>query len=49
MAVFQAVLYLLGVILLVVAALPIQSRVSLALLGAAALALGFTLPAIAAH
>lgn len=43
-----ALFYLLGLILLVAAAIGIPARVSLALLGAACLALGFTLPAIAA-
>jgi hypothetical protein len=41
-------LYLAGVVLLLLASLGVPARVSLALLGAACLALGFTLPAIVA-
>ncbi len=48
MPLFVALLYLAGVVLLVVAAFGVPARVSLALLGAACLAAGFTLPAIAA-
>lgn len=44
----QAILYLLAIILLVLAAFPIPSRVSLALLGAACALLAYALPAIAA-
>lgn len=46
----QVLLYVIGVILLALAALPIlvPVRASLALLGAASLALGFTLPTIVA-
>ena len=43
-----ALLYVAGVILLVLAALGVPARVSLALLGAACLALGFTLASLAA-
>ena len=46
MRVVIAVLYLAGVVLLFVAAFPIPSRVSLALLGAACGMLAFALPAI---
>lgn len=42
-----ALLYLAGVVLLVLAAFGVSARVSLALLGAASLALGYALPAIA--
>lgn len=46
---WRAVLYVVAVILLVLAALPISGvRVSLALLGAACALLAFSLPAIAA-
>lgn len=47
MRVVVALLYLLGVGLLVAAGFRVRTRTSLALLGAASLALGFTLPAIA--
>lgn len=46
MLVIQALLYITAVVLLILAAFRIPTRVSLALLGAAALALGYTLPAI---
>lgn len=46
MAKFQAVLYILAVVLLIVAAFPIPSRVSLALLGAASALLAYSLPVI---
>lgn len=45
---WQAVLYLVAVILLVVAAFGVPARVSLALLGAATALLAFSLPTIAA-
>lgn len=48
MHVFQAVLYLLAVILLGLAALGIGPRTTLALLGAASGLLAFSLPVIAA-
>lgn len=48
MGTFQAVLYLIAVILLVVAAFPVPTRVSLALLGAAAALLAYAAPAITA-
>lgn len=44
----QAALYVLAVVLLVVAAFPLPTRVSLALLGAAAALLAYAWPAIAA-
>lgn len=44
----QAILYLAAVILLVVAAFGVPARVSLALLGAAAALLAYSLPTIAA-
>jgi flagellar biosynthesis component FlhA len=47
MATARAVLYIAAIILLVLAALPIQSRVSLALVGAACALLAFALPDIA--
>jgi hypothetical protein len=47
MALAQALLYLAAVVLLVVAALGIPARVSLALLGAASALLAYALPAIA--
>ncbi len=43
----QAICYVIGFLLLVAGAVGIPARVSLALLGAASLALGFTLPTIA--
>jgi len=46
MATVQVVLYLIAVILLVLAAFPLSSRVSLALLGAAAALLAYALPTI---
>jgi hypothetical protein len=48
MKVITALLYLAAVILLVIAAFPINSRVSLALLGAACALLAFALPAMQA-
>jgi hypothetical protein len=48
MLLLQAILYITAVVLLVVAAFRPPTRVSLALLGAAALALGYTLPTITA-
>jgi hypothetical protein len=44
----QAILYLVAVVLVFVAAFPVSSRVSLALLGAGFALLAFSLPAIAA-
>jgi hypothetical protein len=48
MATAQALLYLAAILLLVLAALGIPARVSLALLAAACALLAFSLPAIAA-
>lgn len=48
MATAQAVLYVVAVVLIVVAAFPVNSRVSLALLGAASALLAYSLPAISA-
>lgn len=48
MAILIALLYLAAVILLVLAALGVTARVSLALLGAACALLAFSLPAIQA-
>lgn len=48
MATAQTVLYLVAIILLVVAAFPISSRVSLALLGAAVALLAYSLPTMQA-
>lgn len=48
MATLQAILYIIAVVLLVLAAFGIPSRVSLALLGAATGLLAYALPAIAA-
>jgi len=42
----QAVFYLIGIVLLVLAAFPISSRVSLALLGAASALLAYCLPGL---
>jgi hypothetical protein len=42
----QALFYVIGLVLLVVAAFGVTARVSLALLGAASLALAYSLPAI---
>lgn len=46
MATVQALLYIAAVVLVVLGALPIPSRVSLALLGAACALLAYALPAI---
>ncbi len=48
MNVFRALLYLAAVLLLVLAACGVQSRVSLALLGAACALLAYALPTIEA-
>lgn len=48
MAQLQAILYIIAVVLLVLAAFGIPSRVSLALLGAATALLAYALPAITA-
>jgi hypothetical protein len=48
MRVWQAVLYILAVILIAAAAFGVGGRVSLALLGAACFVLAFALPTIAA-
>lgn len=48
MATIQAILYIIAVVLLVLAAFGIPSRVSLALLGAATALLAYSLPAITA-
>lgn len=48
MTLLRALLYIAAVLLLVLGACPIPSRVSLALLGAACALLAFALPAIAA-
>lgn len=47
MSTAQAILYLVAVVLLVLAAVGVPSRVSLALLGAACALLAYALPAIA--
>jgi len=46
MRTLQAILYLVGVALLVLAAIGVRATVSLALLGAACLALAFAVPTI---
>jgi len=46
MRTWQTIFYILAIILLVLAALPITSRVSLALLGAAAALTAYALPVI---
>lgn len=48
MLLLQALLYLTGIVLITLGAFRIGRRVSLPLLGGAALALGYFLPAIAA-
>lgn len=48
MGIVIAILYLLAVVLIVLAALGVPARVSLALLGAASALLAFSLPTIAA-
>ncbi len=48
MSTAQAILYVVAVVLLVLAAVGVPSRVSLALLGAACALLAYALPAIAA-
>lgn len=48
MGTIQAILYIIAVVLLVLAAFGIPSRVSLALLGSAMALLAYALPAIAA-
>lgn len=48
MAAFRAILYIAAVLLLVLAACGVQSRVSLALLGAACALLAFALPTVVA-
>jgi hypothetical protein len=48
MILLQAILFITAVVLLVLAAFGIPARISLALLGAASLALGYTLPTITA-
>lgn len=48
MATIQAILFIIAVVLLMLAAFGIPSRVSLALLGAATALLAYALPAIAA-
>lgn len=48
MALLQAILYVTAVVLISLAAFGVPARISLALLGAALLALGYTLPAITA-
>jgi len=48
MLLLQALLYIIGVVLLVLAAFRVPTKVSLGFLGAAALALGYTLPTITA-
>lgn len=48
MGTLQAILYIIAVVLLVLAAFGIPSRVSLALLAAATALLAYTLPTIAA-
>jgi hypothetical protein len=48
MALAQALLYLAAILLLVLAAVGVPARVSLALLGAACALLAFSLPTIAA-
>lgn len=47
MATFQAILYIAAIALLVLAAVGVPSRVSLALLGAACALAGYAAPAIA--
>jgi hypothetical protein len=44
----QAVFYILAIVLLIVAAFPVPTRISLALLGAASALLAYALPTIAA-
>lgn len=46
MGTLQAILYIIAIVLLVLAAFGIPSRVSLALLGAASFVLAYALPAI---
>jgi hypothetical protein len=48
MLLLQAILYITAVVILVLAAFRVPTRISLALLGAAALALGYTLPVMTA-
>lgn len=46
MVLLQAILYITAVVLIVIAAFRVPTKVSLGLLGAAALILGYTLPTI---